>query len=73
MTWEDCGRLNEDAAKTNDQYLHPGDNDFDMEQEFYDRHPNAPHHDDLVSERVNALGVQQTAHRRKGKAPVRNR
>ena len=42
-----------------------------MEVEYYERHPDAPHHDDPVSERVNTLGVQQTAHRRKGKAPIR--
>ena len=73
MTWENRDSLNEDAAKTNDQYLRPGDDDFDMEQEFYERHPDAPHHGDPVGKQVNTLGVRQTAHRRKGKAPIRNR
>lgn len=57
MTWEDCDRLNDDMAKMNNQYLCPGDNDFDMEQEFYDQHPDAPRHDDPVGEWVNTLGM----------------
>ena len=57
MTWEDRECLDEDTTKTNDQYLRPGDDDFDMEQEFYDRHPDAPHHGDPVGKRVNVLGM----------------
>ena len=34
LTWESRTRLNEDAAKTNQQYLQPGDDDFDMEEDF---------------------------------------
>ena len=73
ITWETRSRLNEDAARTNQQYLRPGDDDFDMEEEFYERHPDAPHHDDPITERVNALGGRQTVHRRKGKAVIRRR
>ena len=73
LTWEDRTRLNEDAAKTNQQYLRPGDDDFDMEEDFYEKHPDAPHHDDPVGERKNALGKRQTVHRRKGKSVIRRR
>ena len=50
LTWESCTRLNEDAAKMNQQYLHPGDDDFDMEEDFYEKHPEAPHHNDPIDE-----------------------
>ena len=40
----------------NEQYLQPGDDDFDMEQEFYERHLEAPHHDNPIEQQVNALG-----------------
>ena len=73
LMWETRSRLNDNMAKTNQQYLRPGDDDFDMEEDFYERHPNAPHHDDPVGERINALGGQQTVHRRKGKAPIKGR
>jgi len=73
LTWEARTRLNDDAAKTNQQYLRPGDNDFDMEEEFFEKHPDAPHHDDPIAEQVNALGGRQTVHRRKGKAIIRRR
>jgi len=71
LTWESHTRLNKDAAKTNQQYLQPGDDDFDMEEDFYKKHPEAPHHDDPVGERKNALGKRQMVHRRKGKATIR--
>ena len=71
LTWETHSRLNEDAARMNQQYLQPGDDDFNMEEDFYERHPDAPHHDDPISEQVNALGRWQTVHRCKGKASIR--
>jgi len=70
LTWEDRARLNKDAAKTNQQYLCPRDDDFDMEEDFYEKHPDAPHHDDLVGKWKNALGERQTVHRRKGKSVI---
>ena len=72
LTWETRSRLNDNAAKTNQQYLQPGDNDFNMEEDFYEKHPDAPHHDDLISECINALGGRQTVHRCKGKAVIRH-
>jgi len=73
LTWENHTRLNIDVARTNQQYLRPGDDDFDMEQEFFERHPEAPHHDDPVTEWMNTLGGRQTVHRCKGKAPIKGR
>jgi hypothetical protein len=70
LTWEDCATLDEDAARTDHQYLQPGDDDFDMEQEFYNRHPGAPHHDDPITDRVDALVERRTLHRHKGKALI---
>ena len=48
LMWETCSRLNDDAAKMNQQYLQPGDYDFDMEEDFYEKHPDALHHDDQI-------------------------
>ena len=56
LTWETHSRLNENAARTNQQYLQLGDDNFNMEEDFYEKHPDAPHHDDPISEWVNALG-----------------
>jgi len=50
LTWEDRDTLNKDAAKTDQQYLRPGDNDFDMEADFYEKHPEALHHDDPATD-----------------------
>jgi hypothetical protein len=71
LTWEDHTTLDKDVAKTDHCYLRPGDDDFNMEQEFYNRHPGAPHHDNLVTDRVDALVGRRTLHRHKGKPPVR--
>src|SRR5258706_14351610 len=73
LTWEARTRLNDDAAKTNQQYLRPGDDDFDMEEEFFEKHLDTPHHADPIAEQVNALGRRQTVHRCKGKAIIRRR
>jgi hypothetical protein len=54
LMWEDHAMLDKDVAKTDHCYLWPGDDDFDMEQEFYNRHPDAPHHDDPVMDQVDA-------------------
>jgi transposase InsO family protein len=70
LTWEDRATLDEDAAKEDQQYLRPGDDDFDMEREFYEKHPDAPRHDDPAADWTDALSERRTLHRRKGKAPI---
>jgi len=42
-----------------------------MEEEFFEKHLDAMHHNDPIAEQVNALGGQQTVHRHKGKAIIR--
>jgi len=65
-TWESREQIEKDAQGTEQE---PGkDNgDFNMEEEFYLKHPNAPHHNNPILERTE---WQKVTKRRKGKAPI---
>ncbi len=66
-TWESREKLEHDTRESK-QELGPDDDDFDLEEEFYSKHPEAPHHNDPEKERF----ITQTSRtRRKGKAPIR--
>jgi hypothetical protein len=69
-TWESRDQIEKDT-KDSKQELGEDDDDFDMEEDFYSKHPDAPHHTDPVSERSEWHTVHRT--RRKGKAPIRRR
>ena len=66
-TWESRDKLEADT-KESKQELGPDDDDFDLEDEFYSKHPDAPHHNDPEMER---FVTATTRHRRKGKAPIK--
>jgi len=66
-TWESREKLEQDT-KDLKQELGPDDNDFDLEEDFYSKHPNAPHHENPEGERFT---TQTTRSKRKGKAPIR--
>ena len=68
-TWESRKKLEQDTKET-EQKLGPGNDDFDLEEEFYMKHPDAPHHNDPEAERFI---TEEKKHRRKGKAPIRRR
>ena len=68
-TWESRRKLEQDTKETR-QKLGPDDDDFDLEEEFYTKHPDAPHHDDPEAERFI---TEERKHRRKGKTPIRRR
>ena len=66
-TWESREQIEQDA-KDSKQELGEDEDDFDMEVDFYQKHPDAPHHNDPEKERSE---WQQHTKRRKGKAPIR--
>ena len=68
-TWESREKLEADT-KESKQELGPDDDDFDLEEDFYSKHPDAPHHNDPENEQFT---TQTTRSKRKGKAPIRRR
>ena len=66
-TWESRDQIEKDA-KESKQELGEDEDDFDMEEDFYSKHPDAPHHSDPEAERSEWHSVQK---KRKGKAPIR--
>ena len=55
-TWENADDID---SREGPCLLQEGDNDFDLEEDFYKRHPNAPKRTDLLSART-----KPTQHRR---------
>ena len=53
-TWEPRDKLEADA-KDSKQHLGEGDDDFDLEEDFFTRHPDAPRPDDPVNKRERKL------------------
>jgi len=68
-TWESREKLEADT-KESKQEPGPDNDNFDLEEEFYLKHPNAPHHEDPEKERYVTT---TTRSKRKGKAPIRQR
>jgi len=66
-TWEPREQIEKDT-KDSKQELGDDEDDFDLEEEFYSKHLDAPHHKDLEKERFE---WHQKAKRRKGKAPIK--
>jgi len=66
-TWESREQIEKDA-KDSKQELGEDDDDFNLEEDFYSKHPDAPHHADPEKERFE---WNQKVKRRKGKAPIR--
>jgi len=68
-TWESREKLEKDTEDSK-QELGPDDNDFDLEEDFYLKHPDAPHHEDPEKERFISTASRS---KRKGKATIRRR
>jgi len=66
-TWESREQIEKDA-KDSKQELGEDEDNFDLEEEFYLKHPDAPHHDDPEKERFK---WHQKAKQSKGKAPIK--
>jgi len=66
-TWESREQIKQDT-KESKQELGPDEDDFDLEEDFYSKHPEAPHHNDPEREQFI---TQATRSKRKGKAPIR--
>ena len=65
-TWESRNQIEQDT-KGSKQELGEDEDNFDMEEDFYSKHPDTPHHNDLEGERSEWHTVQK---KRKGKAPI---
>jgi len=68
-TWESREKLEEDTRNSK-QELGPDEDDFDLEEDFYSKHPDAPHHKDPEKERFISTASRS---KRKGKATIRRR
>jgi hypothetical protein len=68
-TWESREQIEKDARESLQQ-LGEDDDDFDMEEDYYTKHLDAPHHTDPEAERFEQVASRT---RRKGKAPIRRR
>ena len=65
-TWEPREQIEKDSEQSK-QELGEDEDDFDMEEDFYNKHPDAPKHTDPEKDRFTT--VTQWS-RRKGKTPL---
>jgi len=66
-TWESREQIEKDA-KDSKQELGEDEDDFNLEEDFYLKHPDTGHHNDPEKERFE---WNQKVKQRKGKAPIR--